>query len=227
MKPLTFARTHECVLHLHTFSTALPVSWACSKCLCCLYSLANIDSFLFERVISKCRFGDISAISVLLTFVTLSRAQMLWLLQEGCSCPTVMGLLASLCLFHLAVSSRYQPQMQMACRCMTWSAHSVSSWHSRWQTDLFLWCEKPWKWSHSLSLCKQTRQSWATWNRFLFMKPQTVRCKNNLCHMCKASGFWGVSPQLYTLRAVHFTQEVKCHCMNMCICAVLPACTRC
>lgn len=142
-KLLTFARSRKCVLHLHTFSTALPVSWVCSKCICCLYSLANIDSFLFERVITKCRFGDIRAISLLLTFLALSRAQMLWLLQEGCRCLTVVGFLAWLGLFLLTVSSRYQPQTQMACRCMTWSAHSVSLWHSRWQTDLFLRCEKP------------------------------------------------------------------------------------
>lgn len=96
---LTLACSCKCVSLLLTFSTALPVSWARSKCLCYLYSLANIDSFLFERVITKCRFRDITAISVLLTFLTLSRVQMLWLLQEGCSCPTVMGLLASVGLF--------------------------------------------------------------------------------------------------------------------------------
>lgn len=150
---------------------------------------------------------------------------MLWLLQWGCSCLTVMRFLAWLGLFLLTVSSRYQPQTQMACRCMTWSAHLVSSNIPDGKQDLFLRCEKPWKWSHSLSFCKQTRQSRATWDDFLFMKPQTVKCKNNFCHMCTALGVWGVSPQLYTLSTVPFTQEEKCHCMNMCICAVLPACT--
>lgn len=144
--------------------------------------------------------------------------------RRAAAALTVMGLLASLGLFLLTVSSRYQPQTQMAFGCMTCSTHCVFvAFQMANRPVSLMW--KPWKWSHSLSLCKKTRQSWAKWNRFLLMKPQTVKCKNNLCHMCKASGGWGVSPQLYTLRAVPFTQEEKCHCINMCICAVLPACT--
>lgn len=92
MKLPTLACSCNCVSHLITFSTALPVSWAHLKYLCCLYSLANIDSFLFERVITKCYFGDIMTISVLLTFLTFSHIQMLCVLQEGCIYQTVIGL---------------------------------------------------------------------------------------------------------------------------------------
>lgn len=57
-------------------------------------------------------------------------------------------------------------------------------------------------------------RSWAKQNRFLFMKPQTVKCKNNSYHMCQGGGL----PQLYSQRSVLFLQEEKCH--SMCICTI-------
>lgn len=71
-------------------------------------------------------------------------------------------------------------------------------------------------------------------NHFHFHKMKTIKLssvKHNSCYMCVGCGrevVGGISPQLYSLRAVPFAQEEKCHSMNLCVCpvcVVLLTCT--